>query len=134
MKTFSVSLDVTSTKLSLHEIAARIGMEPSPDSHDKGSPRGRGSTWSATIWRLSSQPPESAPLKVHLEDLLSKFHEGVLTSACAILDAQVDLSIGVFFDEAYCSVSIPTGFLDAIKEYPVGLEITCYPSQMEGED
>jgi hypothetical protein len=130
MKNFSVSLDVVSTELRLGDLTAQLGAEPSEDSHDLGSPRGRGTSWPETVWRLDSDAPESAPLEVHCQSLLDKARAaGVLDSLRHLRNAAAHINVAVFFDTAYCSVPIPPACLEAIRDHGLGLEVTCYPSE-----
>ena len=133
MKEYSVSLDDISADSSLADLTAQLGVEPSDASHDRGSPRARKSVWEETVWRLESDAPASASLEVHCQSLLAKAQAaGVLESIRRLQKAEALINIAAFFDTAMCTVTIPRGCLEAIREYSLGLEVTCYPSDMEG--
>jgi hypothetical protein len=134
MKEFSVSLDVVSSAMSLKDVATQLGSEPSGDSHDLGSPRGRRDFWSVTIWRLNSDASQSAPLELHCDRLLFKARAaGVLAKIGTLKNATAVINIVAFFDTLCCTVPIPAICLAAIREYQLGLEVTCYPSEASGE-
>ena len=134
MKTFSVSLDVVSSRWHLNELTTQLGTEPSSDSHDLGSPRGRNQAWQVTIWRFGSQEPESASLEHHCENVLSRANSaGVLKSLRSIPDIRATMNIAVFFDTASCSVLIPSASLEVMARYGLQLLVTCYPSERQDE-
>lgn len=49
MKEYSVSLDIVSANLTLEDLTAQIGAEPSEGSHEIGSPRARRGFWRETV-------------------------------------------------------------------------------------
>jgi len=133
MQEFSVSLDIISTDSSLKDLTAQLGLEPSEASHDRGSPRARKSFWEETVWRLESDASASASLEVHCQDLLAKARAaGVLESIRRLQKAEALINIAAFFDTAMCTVTIPRVCLEAIRDYSFGLQVTCYPSDMDG--
>lgn len=128
MRSFSVSLDVLSADLTLEELTAKLGLKPSPDAHGLGSPRGRGATWQVTVWRLSSEEPESASLEEHCGSVLARAGSaGVLQAASALENVQAVLNVGVFFYTASCTVTFPDFCLRTVCEHRVRLEVSCYP-------
>lgn len=133
MKEFSISLDIISADSSLKDLTAQLGVEPSEASHDRGSPRARKSVWEETVWRLESDVPASASLEAHCQSLLAKAQAtGVLESICCLQKAEALINIAAFFDTAMCTVTIPRVCLEAIRDYSLGLQVTCYPSDMDG--
>lgn len=126
MNSFSVCLDVISEVVSLEDLSSLLGRKPSADSHDRGAPRARGTQWSHTIWRLTSQAPEEAALEEHCESVLSQ--ASTLNFDRIPPEVRVDLNIAVFFDTVTCSVSIAPQCVAALAKLGIGLEITCYPT------
>lgn len=128
MRSFSVSLDVLSSDLRLEELTAKLGLKPSPDAHDLGSPRGRDATWPVTVWRLSSEEPESAPLEQHCESVLTRARSaGLLEAVSTLENVEVVLNVAVFFDTASCTVAFPDSCLRMACEHRIRLEVSCYP-------
>jgi hypothetical protein len=134
MKVYSAFLDVISAELSLKDLTEQFGMEPSQNSHDLGSPRGRKGSWKVTIWRLESEASESASLDAHCKNLLAKAQRGKVLESILHLQVDASINIAAFFDTATCSVTIPPVCLEVLRDYPLGLEVTCYPSKMEPDD
>jgi hypothetical protein len=132
MKEYSLSLDVISAEASLQGLTSELGATPSGSSHDLGSPRVRQDLWKETVWRLESEAPASASLEDHCQSLLAKAQaSGALEASRGLRNAKTLLNLGVFFDGPMCTVEIPQLCLDAIKDYSLGLEITCYCSKAE---
>ena len=132
MKEYSVFLDVVSTELRLQDLTERIGMKPSDSAHDLGSPRIlRGGVWTETVWRLESDAPETAPLEDHCRNVLTQARSGgVLEAIHHLQGIRALINIAAFFDTAMCTVTIPAVCLEALRDYPLGLEVTCYPADM----
>jgi len=132
MKTFSVSLLIRSSSLSLDEMSSRLGRPHSSGSHTKGEPhalekRGR-SPWSETVWRFDSAVSESAPVEDHIRNLEVEFPPDELR-ALLPADCSVCLDIAIFFDTANVSVSLPRRRMEIVERYSADLEVTCYPSK-----
>jgi len=134
MKDFSAFLDVVSTELSLKDLTVQLGMEPSEGSHDLGSPRGRNGSWTVTIWRLDSGATESASLDAHCQSLLAKARAGNVLESIRRLKVEAFINIAAFFDTVACTLTIPPSCLQVLRDYPLGLEVTCYPSDMESKE
>jgi hypothetical protein len=132
VKEYSLSLDVISAEASLQDLTSQLGATPSESSHDLGSPRGRQGFWKETVWRLESEAPASASLEDHCQSLLAKaLASGALEASRGLRNAKVLLNLGVFFDNPMCTVEIPQSCLNTIKDYSLGLEISCYPSEAD---
>ena len=131
MKEYAVCLDVVSTELTLKELTAQLGMEPSEDSHDLSSARGREGSWTVTVWRLDSGTAEAASLDAHCWSVLAKARAGNVLESIRRRKLGAYMNIAVFFDTALCTVTIPPSCLEALRDYPLGLEVTCYPSDRE---
>lgn len=134
MKTFAVSLNITTQSLTIAELSDRVGIAPSPSSHDKGTARVRKGVWEQTVWVLESSQEETAPVEEHLQSIFAKFPPALLHRENILPDdAQVYLDIAVFFDTAMCSVQIPPGCVDLLAGHGIALEVTCYPSTFDEE-
>lgn len=73
----------------------------------------------------------SASLEVHCQSLLAKAQAaGVLEPIRHLQKAEALINIAAFLTPM-CTVMIPRVCLEAIGEYSLGLEVTCYPSDME---
>jgi hypothetical protein len=130
MKEYSLSLDIISTESSLQDLTAQLGATPSESSHDLGSPRAGQGFWKETVWRLESGAPASSSLEDYCQSLLEKAQaSGALEASRNLRNAKILLNLGVFFDSPMCTVEIPQSCLNAIKDYSLGLEISCYPSE-----
>jgi len=131
MKEYNVFLDVVSPELRLKDLTARIGMEPSDSAHDLGSPRTLKGVWTETVWRLESDAPESASLEDHCRNLLTQARSGgVLETIRHLQGIRAFINIAAFFGTAMCTVTIPDVCLEALRDYPLGLEVACYPADM----
>jgi len=125
-----VGLKVTSHRLSLLDLAARLERDPQSGSHDNGSPRGSprsGLVWDCTIWRENARD-EDATLEVKCKQLLFD-----MPPKCIELresypeDISVYLSIAIFYTGAYASVTLPRCLIREISNKDIDLDITCYP-------
>lgn len=129
MKEYSLSLDVISAEASLQDLTSQLGASPSESSHELGSPRARRDSWAETVWRLESEAPASASLEDHCQSLLAKVQStGVLEASRRIENSRTLLNVAVFFSGPMCTVTLPRACLDIVKEYSLGLEISCYSS------
>lgn len=127
---FEAALIVTSGRLTLSELAARLQREPSSGSHDKGSIRGFpswGKRWTHTVWRQIASCLDG-PLLEQCEQLLADMPPG-----CAELvraepeDISVCLDIACFFQTAYFNLTLPRKFITDLAAKGIDLEITAYP-------
>jgi hypothetical protein len=131
MKTFSVSLLVETSSLSLDELSSKLGRPHSPGSHTIGEPhvlekQGR-PPWSKTVWRFNSGVSESAPVEDHLARLEVQLPPDELR-ALLPADCTVRLDIAIFFDAVNVSLSISRRGMETIEAYKADLEVTGYPS------
>jgi hypothetical protein len=126
MKRFKVSLDIVSDSLTLSELAAKLGIEPSSGSHSKGDPRGVGE-FRSTEWKLFSMLPDTADLEEHIKAIAVLFPPealvNVLPEGCKVF-----MDIGVFFDGWNCVVLISREMRLIINAYNAEIELNCYPS------
>lgn len=108
--TFDVGLIVTSRRLSLMELATRLGRKPQTGSHDKGEPRGlkrSGLVWTCTVWRENVRDADASVYQ-QCSQLLRD-----MPPACAELlaaepdDISVTLHVAVFYESAYCNFVAP---------------------------
>ena len=131
MTTYDASIEIHSETLSLADLASLLGLAPSDESHDRGTPRAGGGTWNATIWRVNSQVGESASLEEHCADALARaLASGLFGRGAGSVPegVRVVLNVTVFFYTACCTVSLPPSCLRAVRSYPLEVEVSCYPS------
>jgi hypothetical protein len=134
MKTYSVSLLIHSSPLSLDDLSLKLGRSHTGGSHTKGEPHVLKDRppWSKTVWRLDSRVSKTSRLKDHLEDLKIQFPPGELR-ALLPADCSLCIDIAIFFDSVNVSASIPRSGLKIIDAYDTDLEVTCYPSSARSE-
>ena len=134
MKTFLVSLVISSSTSSLPELSLRLGRLHSSGSHSKGDVRLGDKTenqpWKETIWRLESDAAETASIEEHFERLEARFPAKDLRSVLPP-DSEVVIDIVVFFDTTSVSAQIPRSCLSIIEGYSAVVEISCYPTDFE---
>lgn len=126
MNNYMVSLDLTTTAMNLQELAAIIGINGDPGSHDVGSPRPGNREWRATVLSIGSLVPPNAPLDEHLESILRR---NPIPRASGVLpaDSRLTLNIGVIFNTADCSIRLPAKTLQAFGNQGINLNVHCYP-------
>jgi hypothetical protein len=128
MKSYIVSLDIVTKSHSLDELSNILGVSPDSDSYSIGEIRGKGLS-AYTVWKTSSSLSETAPLEEHLKRIMfitsqiALFRPNVLPADCS-----AKLNIGVMFESAYCSITIPAFIGEWIKDNAIDIEISCYPS------
>jgi hypothetical protein len=62
--------------------------------------------------------------------LLAKIQPtGVLEASRRLENAKTLFNVAVFFSSPMCTVTLPQACLDVLREYSIGLEISCYPSE-----
>jgi hypothetical protein len=66
--------------------------------------------------------------------LLAKIQPtGVLEASRRLENAKTLFNVAVFFSSPFsspmCTVTLPQACLDVLREYSIGLEISCYPSE-----
>jgi uncharacterized Fe-S cluster-containing MiaB family protein len=81
------------------------------------------------LWRLESQLGKQESIPKQIESILS-FARGNRLFEIGSLIKMLYFDIGVFFDTANCSVTIPSDCLRSITRLSpeIGIEITCYPT------
>jgi len=103
---FYVGLAVTSRKLSLSELAERLGRQPRPGSHDKGAPRGlRGDTWAQSVWRENARDVNAVWCDQALQ-LLRDAPPGLGALRAAEPDeVSISLDVAVFFCQSFPAIN-----------------------------
>jgi hypothetical protein len=134
VKKYLVSLNITSTSMSLEELSLRLGRPCARDgSHSKGDAHANGKPWSESLWRLDSEAPEAAPLIDHLESLAKEFPREellrVLPASC-----KVTVDIATLFDSYTVSELIPHRGIQIIDSYKATLELSCYPTDFSAKE
>ena len=130
-----VGLIITSNRLSLVELAKRLGRDPPNGSHDKGEPKGllkRGLTWPCTFWRENVYDTD-APLVTQCMQILKQ-----MPPKCIELlntepnDISVSLSIAVFYKSAFFNLNVPRSLITELSHKGIDFEITAYPVMEDG--
>jgi hypothetical protein len=134
MASFAVSIDVITQDISLREVTAALGIEPSSSSHEKGEIRSKSELWRETIWRLESGVESSSPLIEHLHALSDKLSlAGLAALRIESRRLSVCLNVAAFFDTANCVVLIPSEYLRWLSKEGIALELSAYPcSSVDG--
>jgi len=131
MKTFSVSLLVRSSSLSLDELTLHLRWDHTGGSHTKGEPHSKDRPpWSETVWRFDSGVSKNAPLQDHLEDLNIRFPPSELRRNLPE-NCTVCVDVAIFFDTLTVSASLPHSAVKITDAYGAELEMTCYPTLSE---
>lgn len=129
--TFDVGLKVTSRRLSLVELAARLGQEPGSGSHDKGDLRIDGSPWTVTVWRANARDAGVPLLTQCLQVLRDMPRECVELLAGEPEEVSVSLDVAAFYEGAYFNIVLPSGLIRELSSKGVDLEMTVYPAGSE---
>jgi len=130
---FDVCLVVESESITLADLAARIGVEPSDGSHNIGDPhilKSRG-TWESTVWQCCSECPRVTSIEEQFKALARRFPaEALQTPQVLPLLSLKYISIGVFTDAQTPTVELTSVCFDIAKAYDATIEIKLYPSDM----
>ncbi len=124
---YGVSLVVLSHRLSLPQLAAKLGREPGNGSHDMGAPRVRGTVWPYTVWREDAHDSDAPWHEQCLQPLREMPPECLAVLAAAPDDIAVSLDVAVFFETAYCGLRFGRDVIAELSRKGVDLEITSYP-------
>jgi hypothetical protein len=134
VKKYLVSLNVTSTSMSLEELSLRLGRPSARDgSHSKGDAHPGGYAWSETLWRLDSDAPETAPLIDLLESLAREFAPKELRQVLPP-ECEATINIAILFDTYTVSALIPRRGTQIIDSYNARLELLCYPTDFGAQE
>lgn len=129
MRELKVSLVITSASLGLSEISVKVRHGHSHGSHERGTSSLPGrKPFPETIWRLDSTEPESASLEKHFASIESQIPaKSIKDSLLLATDVRCFFDIAAFFDDAMCSINIPTICLKVVERYEAEISISCYP-------
>jgi hypothetical protein len=132
MKKFDVTLQITSTSLTLGDLSSLMGLEASADSHDRGSAYagfrpGKSAVWEYTIWKARSILDEQMDLDLHIRSVLDRVSLSRLERVCAEHEIKTILDIAIYWDTETCSVSIPSTWLRILGGADIATEISFYP-------
>jgi hypothetical protein len=130
-------LDIKTGSLSLSDLSSRLGIEPSPGSFDKGTPRlwGRkkGTPLEHTLLRFESAAPEPAPLTEHFQSIFSSVSIDLLRMFTkATDDWEIWFTIGMMFpveEMPYPELTIPPECVQMLNGNGIGIDITLYPGR-----
>jgi hypothetical protein len=131
-KRWMVSIDIVSPDVSLDRLRELIATDPAPGSRSVGAIDHRGRASAKTVFRIASQLGETAPLAAHLADIFCRVDHTVLIDARSVLPADtiMSLNVGIMYDTVTCSFSLRPDEIQLLSKMAAGLDVTCYPSQI----
>ena len=133
-----VSFDIYSKDLSLAEITAALGVEPTLScSHERGSPRGSRHIWDITVWRCNSskERDEDVSLEENVQELIDKLcSRWSQASRQSLANCEAFLNVAFFIgiqfpdstEEPVATSTLPASQLEALGKAGVKLDITTY--------
>jgi len=133
MDKYRVSLDISSTKHTLNEISAALGIEPASQCPEKGKPvpwpfSSLQRRFSRTCWRLESGSRSTASVERQLHRLVSRLPRH-LDKVLKRLKVKPYITIGVFTDRPMKTVEVPPEILCCIASLSCKLRIIFYSTR-----
>jgi hypothetical protein len=126
MVNYDVAFRVTTASMSLGDLSGVLG-EADSISNDKTLESEPGDFRKYTDWIVESTAHRDATLAEHIESISSRIPIDRLSDNALPDECQMTLVIAAFFDDACCSVYVPSQFIALLGENNIELEVSCYP-------
>lgn len=129
---FDVWLEIRSKEMTLLEISAALGSDPTPDlSLRRGDFAPLHEIYELNLWRLGSQLPGGASLEEHLSELLRLPVVIGLRESCDLLtsDTEIYVVVGVFpVDGTFvATIQLPPAVLRELGDLDLEIVMSVYP-------